>query len=343
MKPSKTDIIEYEQEDAIAIPVNIQPKQITGVWRDLLPGVRLTLYAGPTRGILEQMDAKLPPNASILTARSHILFIRPTVYLAGVRQRIQSESGILPKDAVELVEPESLARQCLVACILTSKSRCAYASYYILNKQSGKWLPAGFSNKAQEATSLHTYAALKSKPLDLRKTKHLVSKLDRYYRAISWWTDRIGMALAYFWEGLCAQHSAQTYISLFAAIDALVGTKKSCGHVLGERVAVFLGTDSRSRRTVYEKFVALYRVRNQIVHGSAFPRKGKQTLQGLWIGAKRSNIPYDKMSELITICVQLITRCLEDPEYLSIVRNNGPENKTEKQLDALFLYRLLDA
>ncbi len=254
-------MFEYNSDEAIALPVNIQPIQRQGVWRDFLPGVRLKPYVGPVRKLIEQQDKNLPPQADVVVARSHILLIRPTVYLTGVRQRIQAESGGSPKSAVEMVDPWSLARQCLVASVLTSRTRCAYASSYSLKRRNSGWCVTVFSNHAREETALHVYEALLSEPLDLDQAKRLVAKLDRYYRAISWWTDRVGMALAYFWEGLCARYPAQTYISLIAVVDALVGTRNSGGHELAERVAVMLGIDSKSRQVEYQEMMVLPRVK----------------------------------------------------------------------------------
>ena len=336
-------MFKYRPDEAIAVPVNIQPHQTKGVWRDFLPGVRLTPYVGKLREVIEQVDTNAPPQASLLVARSHLLLIRPTIYLSGVRERIRAESGNFPKDAIEMVDPSSLARQCLVASILTARSRCAYASYYTLKRRSGGWIVTGMSNQAREETSLHVFGVLRSENLDLRQAKQLALKLDRYYREISWWTDRIGIALGYFWEGLCAPYPAQTYISLIVVIDALVGTRNSGGHALGERVAVMLGTDPKSRLDEYRKMMALYRVRNPLVHGSAHPRKGRQTNQSLWVGAKRSYVPNDDMSKLIDVCVRLIRRGLEDSEYLSLVQTQGTEEKIDDYLDVLFLERLLGA
>ena len=336
-------MFKYLPDEAIAVPVKIEPRQTKGVWRDFLPGVRLKPYVGPLCGLIEQVNTKLPPQANVVLAPSHILLIRPTVYLSGVRQRIQIEGGIVRKGAVEMVEPSSLARQCLVASILTARSRCAYASYYFLKRRAGGWRTRACANQALEETSIHVFAALRSERLDLAQAKQLTARLDRYYRAISWWTDRVGMALAYFWEGLCAPYPAQTYISLIAVVDALLGTRNSGGHALGERVAVMLGTDPESRRAEYEQMVALYRVRNRLVHGSAHPRKGTQTNQSLSIGAKRSSVPDEHMSKLIAVCVRLIRHSLEDSEYLSLVQTRGAESKIDEQLDTLFLDRLLGA
>jgi len=85
--------------------VSIQPSQATGVWRDLVPGVRVLPYAGPLRTVMERMDTKVPPQAHSVVARSHILLIRPTRYLAAVQRRIQAEGGSVPKGAVEIAIP----------------------------------------------------------------------------------------------------------------------------------------------------------------------------------------------------------------------------------------------
>ncbi len=182
---------------------------------------------------MERLDTKLPPQAHHVVDRSHILLIRPTRYLAGVRKRIQAEGATVPNDARGLIHPRDVARQCLVAAILATRSRCAVASYYSLRRRGRRWIPAGYSNQPLEETSLHVFAALRSEQLDLVLAKQLAVKLDRYYRATLWWTDRVGMALGYLWEGLCAPYPAQTYISLIALVDSLVGTRHSGGHNLG--------------------------------------------------------------------------------------------------------------
>lgn len=336
-------MLKYRADEAIGLPVSIRPPQTKGVWRDLLPGVRLQPYAGPLRDLMERIDTRVPPQAHHVVARSHILLIRPTRYLAGVRKRIQAERGAVPKGASELVEPSSLARQCLVAAILSTRSRCAFASSYSLRRRGHRWILTAFGNQRLEATSLHVFGALRSEPLDLVHVKRLAAKLDRYYRAISYWTDRVGMALGYLWEGLCAPYPAQTYMSLIALVDSLVGTRNGGGHALAERVATMLGTDPESRKAEYDEMRSLYRARNSLVHGTAHPRKGRQTIQSLWMGAKRSNVPHDDVSRLVSLCVRLIRCCLEDKEYLSLVQTKGKEDKIDKQLDTLFRDRLLGA
>lgn len=331
--------LEYRPDEAVGVPVSIRPSQTKGVWRDFLPGVRLQPYGGPLRDLMERMDTKLPPQAHSVVSRSHILLIRPTRYLAGVRKRIQAEGGAVPKGAVEMVLPSFVARQCLMAAILTTRSRFAVASSYSLRQRDRGWVLTGFSNQRLEETSLHVFSSLRSKPLDLEDAKRLMVKLDRYYRAITWWTDRVGMALGYLWEGLCATYPAQTYISLIALVDSLVGTRQSGGHALAERVATMLGTDPQSRKAEYDEMKSLYGVRNRLVHGSAHPRKGRS----LYMGAKCSNIPYDDLSRLLSLCVRLIRSSLEDKEYLSLVQTEGKEDKINKQLDTLFLNRLLGA
>lgn len=335
--------LKYRPDEAIGLPVKIRPSQTKGVWLDFLPGVRLQPYAGPIRDLMERMDAKVPPQAHSVVDRSHILLIRPTRYLAGVRKRIQAEGTVVPKRAMEMVDPSTLARHCLVAAILATRSRCAVASYYSLRRRARGWVLTGYSNQRLEETSPHVFQALRSDPLDLVHAKRLAVKLDRYYRAISWWTDRVGMALGYLWEGLCAPYPAQTYISLIALVDAVVGTRQSGGHVLAERVATMLGTDPVSRKVEYDEMRGLYRVRNSLVHGSTHPRKGRQTVQSLYMGATCSNLPYDDLSRLLSVCVRLIRRSLEDKEYLSLVQTKGKEGKIDEQLDGLFLDRLLGA
>jgi len=151
------------------------------------------------------------------------------------------------------------------------------------------------------------------------------------------------MALGYLWEGLCASYPAQTYICLIALVDSLVGTRHSGSHALAERVATMLGTNPESWKAEYDEMRSLYVVRNSLVHGSAHPHKGSQTIKSLYMGAKRSNVPYDDLSRLISLCVRLIRRSLEDKEYLLLVQTKGKEDKIDKQLDSLFLDRLLGA
>lgn len=335
--------MKYRPDEAIGLPVSIQPPQAIGVWRDFLPGVRLLPYTGPLRALMEGMDTRTPPQAHHVVARSHILLIRPTRYLAAVRRRIQAEGGSVPKGAVEMVDPSSVARQCLVAAILATRNRCAVASSYSLRRRGRGWNLTAYSNQRLEETSPHVFAPLRSERLDLVHAKRFAWKLDRYYRATAWWTDRIGMALGYLWEGLCAPYPAQTYTSLIALVDSLVGTRRSGGHVLAERVATMLGTNPVARRAEYDEMLSLYGVRSRLVHGSAHPRSGRQTIQSLSMGAKHSNVPHDTMSRLISLCVRLIRRSLEDKEYLSLVQAKGKESKVDEQLDRLFVDRLLGA
>lgn len=332
----------YSLNDAIALPISIRPTQTEGVWRDFLPGVRLLPYSGQLRNLIESNKHK-PAQAHHVVNPSHILLIRPSRYLAGVRKRIQAEGATVPKHDYEIVNPSSVARQCLVATILASRNRCAIASYYNLIQKGRSWRINGWIYKRLQETTPLVFATRPPEQLDLVIAKQIALKLDRYYREMSWWTDRVGMALGYLWEGLCAPYSAQVYISFIALIDSLIGTNHSGGHALAERVAMMLGIDSNSRQSEYDEMTKLYKVRNKLVHGSAHPRKGKQTNQSLYMGAKRSNVPDDDMSRLFSLCIRLIMRSLGDKEYLSIVQTKGSEENINKQLDKLFLDRLLGA
>ena len=49
------------------------------------------------------------------------------------------------------------------------------------------------------------------------------------------------------------------------------------------------------------------------------------------------------MSRVISLCVRLIRRSLDDKKYLSLVQTKGKESKIDEQLDTLFLDRLLGA
>lgn len=334
-------MLDYQPNEAIALPVSIRPPQGEGVWRDLLPGVRLQPYGGTLRDTIERHDTKVPPQVRHVVGRSHILVIRPTKYLTGVRKRLRSEGTALPKGSAELVMPSSVARQCLVAAILATKSHFAVASSYSLRRRGRDWHLTGFANHQLEEASPHVSAALHSDSLDLAQTKRVAMELDRYFRAISWWTDRVGMALGYLWEGLCTPYPAQTYISLISLVDSLVGTRHSGGHALAERVAAMVGSDGKSREDAYSEMAELYSVRNKLVHGSAHPQKGKQTNLSLLMSAKASNVPEISLSALISLSVRLLKCCLADREYLSLVQRKGKESKIDEQLDALFLRRLL--
>ena len=166
-------------------------------------------------------------------------------------------------------------------------------------------------------------------------------KLDRYFRALSWWTDRLGMALGYLWEGLSASHLPQSYFSLIALIESLVGTRQTNSHALAERVATMLGTDTVSRQAEYDNVLRLYKVRNRLVHGSAHPRKGSQTTQSLYMGATWSNVPQDDLASAVSVGVRTIRRCLDDQEYLSVVEAKGNESSIDERLDTMFMRRLL--
>lgn len=336
-------MIRYQPTEAIALPLSIRPPQQDGIWRELVPGVRLQPYEGQLRDVIASLDKTHPPHAHTVPGPSHLLVIQPVAYLDGVRKRLSAEGTKIPKSAVEFVGPNTLARQCLVSAVLASKNSFAVASSYSVRRRGRAWHARGFANSPLEQVSGHVQAALHSGPLDLEATKAIAPRLDRYYRAISWWTDRVGMALGYLWEGLCAQYPGQTYITLISLIDCLVGTRQSGGHALAERVAVLLSPDSAVRQAEYSVMVELYKTRNRLVHASVHPRKGRQTNQSLFMGAKYSTVPQEDLAALISVCVRLLRTCLNDVPYLTIVQARGSESKVDEKLDSLFLDRLFGA
>ena len=331
------------EEEAIAIPIKISYPQEEGHWKELIPGVRLLPYQGTICDLIQQENVYLAPDCGRVIHPTHIIFIRPSTYLYRVRKRINTEGSSVPEGAVESASSPDIARQCLIAAILASRNGGSFASVFTFRRRDGMWRTTGFSNHRLQEVSHGNCWALSPEPLDLEQTKQLAMKIDRYYRAIVWWEDRIGMALGYLWEGLTAAYAAQTYISLIALIDSLVGTKSSGGHSIAERVATMVGVDPTSRHEVYVEMVSLYRVRNRLVHGSAHPRKGKRTTETLSMGAKYSNIPREKMSKLIALCIQLIKSALDNPTYLSIVQSENTEDRISKKLDTFFLGNLFGA
>lgn len=333
---------QYHPDDAIALPVSIRPTQTKGIWRDLVPGVRLLPYAGQLRDLIEG-DKNKPPQAHYVVHPSHILLIHPSRYLVGVRKRVHAEGSIVPKPKYEIVSPLTVTRQCLVATILASRSRCAVASYYGLIRRGRKWHINMWSYNHLQETSPLVYTVRPPEQLDLVSAKQVALKIDHYYRDISWWRDRVGMALGYLWEGLCAPYPAQTYISFITLVDSLVGTFHSSGHALAERVAMMLGTDLVTRRAIYDEMVRLYKIRNHLVHANMRLCMGKKTALSVFMGAKHSNVPSDDMSRLFSLCVRLINCSLKDKGYLSIIQTKGSEDTVNKQLDNLFLDRLLGA
>jgi len=173
--------------------------------------------------------------------------------------------------------------------------------------------------------------------------RRLAKLIERYFRPGRWWIDRINAAMEHLWQGACAAYPTQAYMSFMASIEALLGSTKpqEIAHSLALRTAILTQSETDKRLEAYHAFKRLYRLRSQLVHGSARELRGVTTTETLLVSPALAIVPSLSMKQLLQMNIRLLLVSLRDVALRHILQKKQRDEKTAEQLDEYFLGRLL--
>lgn len=312
----------------------------------LLPGIRLAPFEGCLKELLDETNERSRPLADIHADfhPTHVLCVTEDEYSEGLESRLRKEGTELPE--CRFVEDLAIVKQVVMALLLTGPIHFEIpVGSYHLKRKDNRWVCSSWGSIALErrvaSNTRFPICDVSTREIKGNALRTTMLKLDRYYRSGIWWHDRLGMTLAYFWNGVCAEHPEQAFLSLTTAMESLLTTQSmEITHNLAERVAVLLGPGPDSRLAKYREVKKLYATRSKIVHGKVFPKKGRIDSGTLVVGAKRSNVPRDDMQAIIGMTLSLIQTAFRRPSLLSIIQTRQNENKVDQQLNTYFLKQL---
>ena len=163
-------------------------------------------------------------------------------------------------------------------------------------------------------------------------------RLDPYLRSGVWQQDRMAAALAHLLDGFCCNSVTLTFLSLTAALEALVNSSKNeITHQISERIAILCGESKTERIDIYQRVKQLYNTRSTIVHGQASKMKGVVTWNSLLVSPKFSVVPIDELKYLIKITILTIKAVLKNDELIDIYESSRDQDKVNKRISDHFL------
>jgi hypothetical protein len=314
-----------------------------------VPGVKVVRLSGTLEETISALSKRLPIQPEFAT--THAVCIDEEVYMNSLKARLHGERSELPDFSP--IEPESLTKQAILSLIFAGRVSFAFRGAHTL-----KVAIKGHRKTYQAASYTHGPLYQMSTPMgsallegtgtwpqiNPRKVARFGEKLDRYFRSGMWWTDRLAMAINCFWNALCTPFPEQSFLSLTTALESLLSTQPiEITHILAERCAALVARDPSSRLSMYRTAKNLYTIRSKVVHGKAFPKKGVQTWDSLFISAKRSNVPISSLRSLVDLTVSVITSVFWNPELLRIIQTKKREDKTNQELEEYFAKSLFRA
>jgi len=330
------------------VPLYVSPEKCLtfSEWR-VLPGVTLARLTGGLKNVIKEFDRKALSGKVPPFSATHAVCIDEEAYFEALADRLKAEGHDLPPKL--LLEPHSIAKQVVLALLLIGQIQFKYQGSYAIevyrNRGKRRFQLRGWGNHPERELQDGTRRFLPGvgkRDIGRPRLVRTVLQLDRYLRAGRWWTDRLSQALSFFWNGICTPHADQSFLSFTAALESLLNTQPmEITHTLAERAALLVGRDAQARLDVYRQVKDLYALRSKIIHGKAFPKKGKRVdAESLFISAKHSIVPCSQMRALAGLLISVLNRVLADHELLLIIQTKRNEDKTSKELDQLFLERL---
>jgi hypothetical protein len=314
-----------------------------------VPGVKVVRLSGTLKEAISALSKRLPvqPEFGI----THAVCIDEEEYINSLKARLHDEGSELPDFSP--IEPESLAKQAILSLIFAGRVSFAFRGAYTLKValrgHRKTYQAAGYAGGPLYQISTPMGAALLEgtgtwPQINPRKVAQFGKKLDRYFRSGIWWTDRLAMAVSYFWNALCTPFPEQSFLSLTTALESLLSTQSiEITHILAERCAILTAKDPSSRLSTYRTVKKLYKIRSKVVHGKAFPKKGAQTWESLSIGAKRSYVPMSSLRSLVDLTVSVIMSVFSNHELLGIIQTKKSEHKENEELEEYFAKSLFRA
>lgn len=326
-------------------PAYLHPKRRLNFLRcTVVPGVELVRLTDALKETINSQYDRLsvsPPDFGI----THAVFIDKAAYLNALEVRLRDEQATLP--AHPFIDVESLARQAILSLLLAGRVSFAFQHVHSLGVtaigQRKSYKAGGWARGQLHQISTPMEVALLQgtgtwPPINPRKVTRIAIKLDRYFRSGMWWSDRLAMAIGYFWNALCTPFSEQAFLSLTTALESLLSTQPmEITHILAERAAVLVAREPSSRLMTYRKVKDLYKVRSQVVHAKVFPKGGRRGgWESLIIDAKKSNVPISSLKSLVDLTLSVIMGVLANRELLRIIQAKKSEQKISKDLDEYF-------
>lgn len=329
-----------------AIPVAIQPqKRIVFTRAALQAGVSLRRAAGPLGRQVAERTKNLPVQPGFTP--THLIVVDQNDYFQGLDARLAEEGKTRDKGDFSHVDLDGIARQVLIA--ITLRSRCTWQvggnHTFDFSDDDFPYRSAGYSHRDNVAVSqAFRYAAPSDWFRDLKASelRATCAQLDCYYRSGTWWVDRLSVALGYLWSGLTTTHTELAFVSFRMALEAVASTSNNeITHILAERCALLIASDSEHRVQTYGEVKDLYGIRSKIVHGRSAPRKGPITSESLVITAKRSFVPRSALLRVLALAIAVVHGVLQRPDLMVLLHVRRTEEKASEALNEYFQRLLL--
>jgi len=351
MDKSFDDVMQeiYEITPLIGIPVSIYPDWLFNFIKiQLIDGVYIRKIDPDEKvNINEALKNKFLPDPSLLHL-THLICINRLDYLCSVKKRI-AESGNDVPDFIN-IENHAIVKQALLSiCLVSPIGFTVDAARGVKIKNSNDKIiyePDGWTRgwiyEIPERNS-HAIAScgLREAKLDIKKVQEYALHLDPYLRSGVWQQDRMAAALAHLLDGFCCNSVTLTFLSLTAALEALVNSSKNeITHQISERVAILCADSKTERIDIYQRVKQLYNTRSTIVHGQANKMKGVVTWNSLLVSPKFSVVPIDELKYLIKITILTIKAVLKNDELINIYESSRNQDKVNKRISDHFLHNL---
>jgi hypothetical protein len=269
-------------------------------------------------------------------------------YAEHVNKQLKAK-GHEPLDDL-MVETSSITKHVVLSLVLVARTRFRIGGEHQMRteqrKRKKKSRLAGYGPgilQFQESSQAMC-GALGQSEKDRISRRHLVpivNSLELYFRSGVWTNDRLAMALTSFWNAVCTPFQDQSFLGLTTSLEAILSTQPmEITHTLAERAAALIGKDTDDRVQVYRLTKSLYKTRSKIVHGAAFPKKGVQHADRLFITAKHANVPVSELKDLVNLTITVIIAALSNDDYCTTIRSSRNEGKVNEQVDEFFLKQL---
>ena len=285
--------------------------------------------------------------AEDMVSGSYALVIDHGEYNTALRRRLEKEDGALPANVHLALDAGSLVKQVAISLAIAGRIGCAFSHDIMFAREKRghrhSYRLCGCAVLGTVRVSNFMRMALYEERCQLRRAEvtTLTNQFDRYFRSGRWWTDRVAMALHYFWTALCTPYPDQSFLSMMTMLEALLLSQTSeLGHSLAERVAILCGKDARTRIATYRTMKRLYKVRSKLVHGSAAARKGRLDINQLFVTAKLTNVPPKELKALTDIAIQVLRAVLRERALLRVIQTKKNDQRVAEIIDEFFAERL---
>ena len=246
-----------------------------------------------------------------------------------------------------MIVQSDIARHVLISLMLLMRINFSVGGSYSLtidesNKRK-KYMARNYSHRPTVKRE-NFFQLSGSQMPNVVRTRELVriaSSIELYYRPTYYLVSRMAIALNALWASACSPYSDLVFLSMITVLESLLSTRYSgITHMLAEHAATLLGQNEQERTNLYEDIAKLYKLRNKLVHGAAFAKKGKITCETLHVDAKKSLVPTSLISRLNDLTIRVIRATLENRKLLAIIQSKKREKEITKELNTFYL-RLL--